>query len=194
MAIRTHADASRDRQDNSVVDKLCSDELTALRSEVAEGRGANHLKSLDERGRAQELVRDQYTGRYAFELLQNADDAMARHQRKGQVKFLLSNQALLVANTGQPFGKAEIEAICGLGRSSKDPSTSIGYKGLGFKSVAEISEEPQILSGDQRFFFSTTRLLSEVPATRAAAGLGRRRCRPRRALELPDRDCYPFSA
>lgn len=151
-----------DPQDNYVVDKLSSDELAALRSEVKEGRGANHLKSLDERGRAQELVRDQYSGRYAFELLQNADDAMAKSGHKGKVCFVLSSQALLVANTGQPFGKLEVEAICGLGRSSKDPSTSIGYKGLGFKSVAEISDEPQILSGQHRFLFSATRLRGEV--------------------------------
>lgn len=149
-------------QNNHVVEKLCSVELAALRSEVQAGRGDNHLKSLDERGRAQELVRDQYSGRYAFELLQNADDAMAKSGHKGKVCFVLSSQALLVANTGQPFGKAEVEAICGLGRSSKDPSTSIGYKGLGFKSVAEISDEPQIISGKHRFFFSATRLRAEV--------------------------------
>lgn len=149
-------------QNNHVVEKLCSDELAALRSEVQAGRGDNHLKSLDERGRAQELVRDQYSGRYAFELLQNADDAMARLGWKGQVRFVLSKDALLVANTRQTFGKAEIEAICALGRSSKEASTSIGYKGLGFKSVAEISDEPQVISGNHRFFFSINRLRVEV--------------------------------
>ncbi len=56
-----------------------------------------------------------------------------------------------------------IRAICGLGRSSKDPRKTIGYKGLGFKSVGEISNNPQVISSAVSFGFDeiATRLSVE---------------------------------
>src|SRR3954451_9619038 len=118
-----------------LVEKLRSDELESLTSEVAQGRRDNALKALDERGGAQELVRQQYSGRYPFELLQNANDAAADAERPGRVRFVLTAEALIAADNGAGFGEEQIRAICGLGRSSKDPRKSVGYKGLGFKSV-----------------------------------------------------------
>jgi len=60
-------------------------------------------------------VRKSYTGRFVWELLQNADDAMDTNR---------SNANL------------------------------IGAKGIGFKSVLEITDEPEIYSGDFCFHFS----------------------------------------
>jgi hypothetical protein len=125
-------------------------------------------QSLDERGIAQELIRQQYTGRYPFELLQNANDASAKGREElgiaghASVRFILTETSLMVANMGSPFGEAEIRAICGLGRTSKDPRKSIGYKGIGFKAVGEISESAQILSDGVRFQFNGSRVRQEV--------------------------------
>src|SRR5438552_4256538 len=123
----------------SITQLLLADELASIGSEVAAGRRDHILKTLDERGARQQLVREQYSGRYPFELLQNANDAAAagdvREERA--VRFILTATALIVANVGQGFGPDEIRAICGLARSSKDPRKTIGYKGLGFKSVGE---------------------------------------------------------
>jgi len=152
---------SRDRErGNDLVARLRTDELESLRSEVAAGRTEHILRTLDQRGIAQELIRQQYTGRYPFELLQNADDAAAETEG-GTVRFQLTDEALIVADQGSGFGPDEIRAICGLGRSSKDPRKAIGYKGLGFKSVGEITERPQIISSEARFRF-------DERATRAA--------------------------
>ncbi len=110
----------------ALVERLRRDELDSIESEVSQGRRAHILKTLDERGRAQELVRQQYTGRYPFELLQNANDAAGDAGASGgSVRFLLTNQALVVADEGSGFGPDQIRAICGLGRSSKDPRKSI---------------------------------------------------------------------
>lgn len=147
----------------ALVERLRRDELDSIESEVSQGRRAHILKTLDERGRAQELVRQQYTGRYPFELLQNANDAAGDAGASGgSVRFLLTKEALVVADEGSGFGSDQIRAICGLGRSSKDPRKSIGYKGLGFKSVGEITNRPQIISSDVRFTFDEERLRSEV--------------------------------
>src|SRR4051812_21238183 len=114
---------------NDLVDKLRGDELDSLSAEIAAGRREHILRALDQRGVAQELIRQQYTGRYPFELLQNADDAEASGAG-GTVRFQVTSEALLVADQGCGFGPNEIKAICGLGRSSKDPQKAIGYKGL----------------------------------------------------------------
>lgn len=137
----------------ALIEQLRGDELASLRSEVASGRQSHILKSLDERGGAQELVRQQYTGRYPFELLQNANDAAGEDGRPGRARFVLTDSAVVVADDGAGFGPEQIRAICGLGRSSKDPRKSVGYKGLGFKSVNEITARPQIISGDVAFGF-----------------------------------------
>ena len=140
---------------NELVEHLRSQELDSLVSEIRAGRKDHILKTLDERGRAQELVRQQYTGRYPFELLQNANDAAGDQNASGRrVRFVLTSTALIVADEGGGFGESQIRAICGLGRSSKDPRKSIGYKGLGFKSVGEITDRPQILSEKAQFCFN----------------------------------------
>lgn len=158
-----------------LVDQLRRDELDSIRSEVAAGRRDHILKSLDERGGAQELVRQQYTGRYPFELLQNANDASGADGTGGHTaRFVLTDSALLVADKGRGFGPAEIRAICRLGRSSKDPRKAIGYKGLGFKSVGEITDDPQIFSVDVGFRFNEERVREEVTSVAGELGAGQR--------------------
>ncbi len=145
-----------------LVDRLRCDELESIASEIDAGRRDHILKSLDERGRAQELVRQQYSGRYPFELLQNANDAAADAGAAGRARFVLTDDALVVADDGTGFGEDQIRAICGLGRSSKDPRKSIGYKGLGFKSVGEITSRPQIFSNATAFEFDDDRVRTVV--------------------------------
>ncbi|HHN74472.1 MAG TPA: DUF3883 domain-containing protein [Acidobacteria bacterium] len=151
----------------SLVRRLLDDELSSVQSEAASGRRAHVLKTLDERGTAQQLIREQYSGRYPFELLQNANDAIgARVDSEGvtglEVRFVVTEHALIVADQGSGFGTEEIKAICGLGRSSKDPRKSVGYKGLGFKSVGEICDTPQILSNGVAFGFDPGRVRQEI--------------------------------
>ncbi|HCX86326.1 MAG TPA: hypothetical protein DHV14_14575 [Micrococcales bacterium] len=154
----------------SVVATLTRDELQAIHDNVAAGRLDQQLKSLDERGIGQKLVRDQYSGRYPFELLQNAADAAAeaaeargeRTEPQGRVRFELTHQALLVADNGAGFGPEQIKSICSLGRSTKSPTKSVGYKGLGFKSVGEITDSPQIITAGVRFGFDDARVARMV--------------------------------
>ena len=145
-----------------LVDALRGDELASLTADVEAGRRDHVLKSLDERGAAQELIRQQYSGRYPFELLQNANDAAADAGREGRVRFVLTDSALLVADNGTGFGPEQVRAICGLARSSKDPRKSVGYKGLGFKSVGEVTNRPQISSSGVAFEFDEHRVREAV--------------------------------
>lgn len=144
------------------IDLLREDEFRSLDAQVQVGLSNHALKTLDERGSAQELVRDQYSGRYPFELLQNANDAALGTAVRGRAHFRLTDTALIVADNGAGFGDRQIRAICSLGRSSKGPGSAIGHKGLGFKSVGEITDLPQILSRGVGFQFDAARLRQEL--------------------------------
>ncbi|WP_081842318.1 DUF3883 domain-containing protein [Actinomadura welshii] len=147
-----------------VVTRLREGELRPLRLQANDGLHASAFKSLYERGEGQELVRQQYTGRYPFELLQNANDAARDAGKRGRAQFLLTETALIVADNGFGFGDEQVDAICSLGRSSKGPGEAVGHKGLGFKSVGEITDHPQITSARASFQFSSDRTRKEVSA------------------------------
>ncbi len=144
------------------VTRLREGELRPLRLQATNGLHASAFKSLYERGEGQELVRQQYTGRYPFELLQNANDAARDADMPGRAHFLLTETALIVADNGFGFGDKHVDAICSLGRSSKGPGEAVGHKGLGFKSVGEITDHPQITSTRASFQFSSDRVRHEV--------------------------------
>ena len=85
------------------------------------------------------LLANRYDDRthFIYELLQNAEDALAkRDDRTGQrsVRFELSERELRVSHFGKPFDEADVCGICGIDESTKD-ITQIGRFGIGFKSV-----------------------------------------------------------
>jgi hypothetical protein len=96
-----------------------------------------------------------------MELLQNAHDALADGRLRGTVEFVVTEDALLVANEGVPFDEERIGALMRLGASDKTVEGgkrhTIGYKGVGFTSVFEISETPQCVSRDVAFAFDQAR-------------------------------------
>ncbi len=53
---------------------------------------------------------------------------------------------LLVGNSGRPFRIKDFKGLCQLGQSPKNPNESVGNKGLGFRSVLEVSSCPEIWS------------------------------------------------
>ena len=101
-----------------------------------------------------EQVQHQYHGRFAIELIQNSYDAIARDPNvdKGacriELRFVQDREfgTLYVANDGLPFTDSNFVSVSQLGQSDKSPETSIGNKGIGFRSVLEICDQPQIWS------------------------------------------------
>ena len=97
-------------------------------------------------------VASDYRGRLVYELLQNADDAMESSASDAdRVVFVITDDDLWMANSGRPLTDADVQGLCGLGASSKVDAAgtkraSIGHKGLGFKSVLEITDSPAVYS------------------------------------------------
>jgi hypothetical protein len=94
-------------------------------------------------------VSESYNSRSFIELLQNADDAKA-------TKFYVkrSGDYLFVANNGRSFNIKDLESLCRSASSNKVRGTSIGYRGIGFKSVVSFAKEVHLVSGDFEITFS----------------------------------------
>jgi hypothetical protein len=135
-------------------------------------------------------VAHDYRGRLVYELLQNADDALLGvATTDDRALFRLTDDELWVANTGRPFSDADVRGLCGLGASSKAQAdgrrrASIGHKGLGFKSVLEITDSPEAYSDTVCFNLGRPSARRQVEALWAAHGRGSVRDVP--AMRFPD--------
>lgn len=130
------------------VSELTGAKVRIFLSEVTEGVSSyRSMHSLTQQ------VEHQYHGRFLIELLQNAHDAFVEQLlgTSNRVEIVFDpqdspNGSLLVANDGQPFSSSNFERLSQLGQSDKDPQKSIGNKGIGFRSVLEVSDCPEVYS------------------------------------------------
>lgn len=134
-------------------------------------------------------VAHDYRGRLVYELLQNADDALLGASTRGdRALFRLTDEALWVANTGRALTESDVRGLCGLGASSKVFSegpkrASIGHKGLGFKSVLEITDAPEAYSDTVCFRLGRDQAMALVQEMWALRDRGRVRAVP--AMRFP---------
>lgn len=103
-------------------------------------------------------ISESYTNRSFIELLQNADDAKAD-------SFLVERfeNYLIIANDGRCFNQIDVESLCRSASSNKARGTTIGYRGIGFKSVVSIVEEVHVISGDFEITFSKQLTRNLIP-------------------------------
>ncbi len=106
------------------------------------------LKYLRDKAGHERNLRELYRGRPSYELLQNADDA---HSQKAT--FILADDGLVFAHDGHWFTVDNFRSLAD-GWSDKDPDKCIGHKGLGFRSVLDITPSPYLVKVDERGFFA----------------------------------------
>ena len=130
-----------------VIEKTLS-EIRSFLEEIS--NGTSRYKSLHN---LTEQIEHQYHGRFLVELIQNAHDALyprGEGDDQRRIDIVLAEEepfgALYVANDGRPFASSNFRALSNLGQSDKDPVKDIGNKGIGFRSVLEISRAPEIYS------------------------------------------------
>src|SRR5438270_3184762 len=97
------------------------------------------LYLLRERAKNERNLRELYRTRAPYELLQNADDAECKH-----AAFVALPNGLAFLHDGHWFTVRDFENLA-LGWSNKDPDVCIGNKGLGFRSVLDVSPSPYLL-------------------------------------------------
>lgn len=114
---------------------------------ITEAKGSPML--LSDLAGLEAYVSESYNSRSFIELLQNADDAGAK-------RFCVrkADDYLIVSNDGRPFDLRDMESLCRSASSAKVRGTTIGYRGIGFKSVVSIAKEVHLLSGEFEVTFS----------------------------------------
>jgi len=129
-----------------------SDLIGTIRAENLNVYRASPARLREDVGSEAEIAHD-YQGRLIFELLQNADDAMAEGSSGlgDRICFRLTDDELFVMNSGRALTEADVRGLTATGASSKTGSSgprraSIGHKGMGLKSILEITDRPEVYS------------------------------------------------
>lgn len=129
---------------------LASDKLEAFTGTIRpDGTYKDEIYKGSRKTAAQ--IASDYGRRFMVELIQNAYDALPGNTSSGRIKIVFAPEdeeqgVLYVCNSGQGFQPKNVQALCNMGLSSKPAGEAIGNKGLGFRSVTFISDEPRIFS------------------------------------------------
>jgi hypothetical protein len=125
----------------------CSSFETIKKSEFRPPQDQYGLELLREKAKNEKNMRELYRGRAPYELLQNADDAGAT-----KTMFILLPEGLAFVHNGRWFSVDNFINLA-KGWSDKDPNQCIGHKGLGFRSVLDITPSPFLVKIDKKEFF-----------------------------------------
>lgn len=110
------------------------------------GSAANFLDTLSKQLSAREST-------FVYELLQNANDYPVEGH-KVDVEFYITDNYLLFLHSGDKFNVRNISGICGINEKEKVANRkTIGYKGIGFKTVFLNNHYVYIRTGDYSFRF-----------------------------------------
>ena len=142
-----------DRAETIINREYGPDQLEQLASSQLEHALDAHrrgLKIYESLKNLSEVIGTQYGDRVLFELVQNAHDAhRTGDQGEIAIKLMLENEergTLFVANRGRSFTFSNLDALRNIGTSDKEVGEGIGNKGLGFRSVEALTDDPRIYS------------------------------------------------
>ena len=91
---------------------------------------------------------------FIFELVQNAEDNDYEKGIEPKIKFIVKSNSLVSQNNERGFDRENVWALCGIGGTTKTKVLGyIGEKGIGFKSVFMVTDEPHIYSNGFQFKF-----------------------------------------
>lgn len=96
-----------------------------------------------------QLIGGEYGDRVVYELLQNAHDAQVDGPGRVAIHLVVSapdRADLFVANEGVGFSRKNLDAIRNIANSTKDIGEGIGNKGVGFRSVEALTDDPHVYS------------------------------------------------
>lgn len=128
-------------------DKIFLDAIKGLQEESRASLGL-----IQELAGLEDYIAETYAQRCLAELLQNSDDSFST-----KVTIFQDDNFLTYANNGRQFSLADFKSLCKSASSSKVRGSSIGYRGIGFKSVVNICSTVYIISGNLKCCFDRNR-------------------------------------
>ena len=104
---------------------------------------------------------------FIYELLQNANDYPVEdsngNKEKVDVEFHITNESLLFMHSGAEFNERNVAAICNINDKEKsDNKDTIGYKGIGFKTVFLSNNYVYLQTGKYSFSFDEAKTRRKV--------------------------------
>ncbi|MFT5685565.1 MAG: hypothetical protein ACI8RZ_006519, partial [Myxococcota bacterium] len=153
MVDGTHLDQT------ALLSELWTDRIRQIATTLANGQ-AEHREIAN----LAEHIGQDYHGRFLLELLQNAGDQNLKAGITDGLAVIVTAPGLIaVGNSGAPFDTAGVESITSLGLSGKDAAVYVGNKGVGFKSVYQITDQPELYSNFQDGDAALRLVLSRTP-------------------------------
>ncbi|KAF2001815.1 hypothetical protein P154DRAFT_574818 [Amniculicola lignicola CBS 123094] len=151
------------REEKGYVDDEVMEDLNSIRDRSREKILRMYEKKREEEAAHTKSVFEQLHSskyRFLYELIQNADDASYKNAVKENempfLKITLYSRQLVIETNEDGFTRANVEAICATGKSSKKASTQDDYireRGFGFKSIFAVADQVRIQSGIWSFRF-----------------------------------------
>lgn len=107
----------------------------------------------------EKYISETYDSRTFVELIQNAEDAGSK---RFKVKNVTDN-LIVVSNDGSPFNHEDLSSLCRSAASKKIRGNSIGFRGIGFKSVVNLCSKVHLVSGEYEVTFSRDLTHKDIP-------------------------------
>jgi hypothetical protein len=104
---------------------------------------------IEELAGLEKYISETYVSRVFYEIIQNADDCEST-----RFHAFMHQGSILLFNNGHVFSDTDLESLCRSAFSSKQRGVNIGYRGIGFKSVAGVCRAVSLISGQLEVFFS----------------------------------------
>lgn len=125
-----------------------SEILNSVRNELM-GEARQSPALLADLANLERYISETYSSRSFIELLQNSDDAKAKN-------FIVMKEGdwIICANDGIAFSRDDFYSLCRSASSNKQRGQTIGYRGIGFKSVVGVANKVHLISGDLQATFS----------------------------------------
>jgi hypothetical protein len=136
--------------------------ITKIRDEIEASKGSriwddyvNALKLISQ------VVFTRSSG-FILEFIQNAEDSVVSNstdlesgalKTQGYFRIRINPERIRIDHNGIPFSENDVRAVCGIRSSKKPEKGTLGYLGIGFKSVFKVTDSPQIYSGGFQFKF-----------------------------------------
>ncbi len=136
---------------NAAHDKRAAVEV--IRSEVESSRGSRIWMDYVNALRLISQVVFTRSSGFVLEFIQNAEDAGQGLSGKGEIFISVNRRRLRFVHNGRPFDESNLGAICGIRSSKKPERGTLGYLGIGFKSVFKVANCVEVYSNGYRFKF-----------------------------------------